>query len=214
VLHIVEGCVIELKLPLEGTVGQASPALEHGYCLVENLLKCHRQPSRCRGGVQKTVWEWDRPFGRMGLDHRVGHPRLSLGHAAALQQRRQGACEDSDVSRRARTWRRQEARPMICSLTFSHESADTRVYSPGQLHIGEAAYFVWAYPPNGGGTEGTYRFIATRPPPSQRWGCPSTSGKRRAWALPSCGGPHSGRRGDRNQLLWSTKAHYVYTDIP
>jgi hypothetical protein len=43
--QIIQGRVVELKLPLEGAVGQASPVLEHGYCLVEDLLKSHRQPS-------------------------------------------------------------------------------------------------------------------------------------------------------------------------
>src|SRR5689334_16086854 len=61
VLQIVQGCVVKLKFPLEGTVGQASPALEHGYRLVENLLKGHRQSSLYRGGGHKTVWAWDTP---------------------------------------------------------------------------------------------------------------------------------------------------------
>jgi hypothetical protein len=34
-----------LELSLEGAVGQAPPALEHGYRLVEDLLKGHRPPS-------------------------------------------------------------------------------------------------------------------------------------------------------------------------
>jgi hypothetical protein len=37
--------VIELELPLEGAIGQAPPALEHGYRPVEDLLKSHRPPS-------------------------------------------------------------------------------------------------------------------------------------------------------------------------
>ena len=45
VLQIFEGRVIELELPLEGAVGQAAATLEHGYRLVEDLLKGHRQPS-------------------------------------------------------------------------------------------------------------------------------------------------------------------------
>ena len=45
--QIFQGRVIELELPLEGAIGQASPALEHGYRLVEDLLKGHRQPSLC-----------------------------------------------------------------------------------------------------------------------------------------------------------------------
>jgi hypothetical protein len=41
VLEIVERRVIELKLPLEGAVGQAPPALEHGDRVVKDLLKGH-----------------------------------------------------------------------------------------------------------------------------------------------------------------------------
>ena len=60
-----ERLVIQLELPLERAIGHAAPALEHGYRLVENLLKGHRPPSLCRCGMQKTVWEWGKPFGRM-----------------------------------------------------------------------------------------------------------------------------------------------------
>src|SRR6516165_3233775 len=55
--------IVELKLPLEGAIGQAPPALEHGDRLVEDLLKGHRPPSRRRGGVQQTVWEWEKSVG-------------------------------------------------------------------------------------------------------------------------------------------------------
>jgi hypothetical protein len=65
VLHIVQIRIIELELALEGAIGQAPPALKHGYGLVEDLLKGHRPPSRGRCGVQQTVWEWEKPFGRM-----------------------------------------------------------------------------------------------------------------------------------------------------
>jgi hypothetical protein len=47
-LQVVQRCIIELELPLEGTVGQAPPALEHGYRLVEDLLKGHPHLSRGR----------------------------------------------------------------------------------------------------------------------------------------------------------------------
>ena len=40
--HIFQIRVIELEMPLEGAIGQASPALEHGYRLVQDLLKGHR----------------------------------------------------------------------------------------------------------------------------------------------------------------------------
>ena len=61
--QIVQIRVIELELPLEGAIGQAPPALKHGYRLVEDLLKGHRPPSRRRGGVHKTVWEWEKSVG-------------------------------------------------------------------------------------------------------------------------------------------------------
>ena len=59
--------VIELELPLEGAIGQAPPALEHGYRLVEDLLKGHRHHAdaacrrRCRNwqgrtGVCIPIW--------------------------------------------------------------------------------------------------------------------------------------------------------------
>jgi hypothetical protein len=63
--HIVQIRVIELELPLEGAIGQAPPALEHGYRLVEDLLKGHRLPSLCQCSVHKTVWELARPLGRI-----------------------------------------------------------------------------------------------------------------------------------------------------
>src|SRR5262249_41387532 len=63
VLQVCQGRVIELELPLQRAVGQASPALEHGNRLVENLLKGHRPPSRGRCGVRQTVWEWEKPVG-------------------------------------------------------------------------------------------------------------------------------------------------------
>jgi hypothetical protein len=48
--------------------------------------------------------------------HGVGPPRLPLDHATALQHRRQGACEDSDVMRRGHPWPRLAARPMSSAL--------------------------------------------------------------------------------------------------
>ena len=57
--------LIQLELSLEDPVRQTSPPLEHGYRLIEDFLKCHRHPSLCQCGLQKTVWELDRPFGHM-----------------------------------------------------------------------------------------------------------------------------------------------------
>jgi hypothetical protein len=70
--------IVELELPLEGAIGQAPPALEHGYRLVEDLLKGHRIPSLCRCGVRKTVYALARPLGRMytayGWQKKAGSP--------------------------------------------------------------------------------------------------------------------------------------------
>jgi len=65
VLQIFQGRIIQLKLALQGAVGQASAPLEHGYCLIEDLLKGHRPPSLYQCSVQQTVWEWEKPCGRM-----------------------------------------------------------------------------------------------------------------------------------------------------
>jgi hypothetical protein len=69
VLEVFERRVVELKLPLEGAVGETATPLEHGYRVVENLLKGHRHTSLYRCGVQKTVWELARPFGLMYTAH-------------------------------------------------------------------------------------------------------------------------------------------------
>src|SRR5262249_16247286 len=69
VLQIFQIGVIELELALEGAIGQASPALEHRYRLVEDLFKVHGHPSLCRCGVQKTVWELARPRRRIYTAH-------------------------------------------------------------------------------------------------------------------------------------------------
>jgi hypothetical protein len=70
VLEIVEDVLVQGKLPLEGAIGHPAAPLKHGYGLVENLLKGHYRPSRCRCSVQKTVWELAQPFERMYTAHR------------------------------------------------------------------------------------------------------------------------------------------------
>jgi hypothetical protein len=69
VLHIVQGCVVELELPLEGAVGKPPPTLEHRDHLVKALLKGHPLPSRGRCSVLQTVREWDKSFRRMYTAH-------------------------------------------------------------------------------------------------------------------------------------------------
>jgi hypothetical protein len=46
--EILEKGVVELKLALKGTIRHTAPALEHGYRLVEDLLKGHRPPSQAQ----------------------------------------------------------------------------------------------------------------------------------------------------------------------
>src|SRR5262245_41296382 len=67
-------------------------------------------------GIEQLFEIQDFQRATQGLDHGVGHPRLPIDHATALQHRRQGACEDSDVMLRSHTWPRPSARPMIASL--------------------------------------------------------------------------------------------------
>ena len=64
-----ERFLIEMKLEREGAVGHAPATLEHGDRLVEDLLKGHCPPSLCQCGVQKTVWEWEKPCERTYTAH-------------------------------------------------------------------------------------------------------------------------------------------------
>src|SRR5262249_2636923 len=61
-------------------IGQAPPALEHGYRLVEELLKGHHPPSLCRCGVQQTVWEEEKPSGAFIL-HMVDKRKQEVARA-------------------------------------------------------------------------------------------------------------------------------------
>src|SRR5215470_14648886 len=67
--EILEVSIVELKLALEGTIRHTAPALEHGYRLIEDLLKGHRPPSLDQCGVRKTVCELERQFGHMYTTH-------------------------------------------------------------------------------------------------------------------------------------------------
>src|SRR6516162_1055885 len=63
VLQCGELLIIQRELELEGPIGHPPAPLHHGDRLVQDLLKGHRPPSRRRGGVQKTVWEWEKSVG-------------------------------------------------------------------------------------------------------------------------------------------------------
>jgi hypothetical protein len=71
------------------------------------------------------------------------HSTVALG-ARSLRGRRRDA-EGSQVAETV-----SEAHDL--PLRFSHGRHDGRIHALGCCHIGEAAYFVWALPPNIGGT--------------------------------------------------------------
>src|SRR5262245_38914346 len=52
VLEIIEGVLIQLKLPLEGAIGHPATPLQHGHRLVQYLLKGHPPSSRWLGAPQ------------------------------------------------------------------------------------------------------------------------------------------------------------------
>src|SRR5262249_18916407 len=52
----------EIEASFQRTVGDTSLTFEQFECLGEDFIKGHGHPSRCRCSVQKTVWEWNRPF--------------------------------------------------------------------------------------------------------------------------------------------------------
>ena len=56
VFEIVEGVLVEGKLPLEGTIGHPAAPLQHGQGVVEHLLKGHRRspPPRWRVPPQRV----------------------------------------------------------------------------------------------------------------------------------------------------------------
>jgi hypothetical protein len=65
ILEIVEGVLIQGKLPLEDTICQTPPALEHSDVVVEALLKSHGSPSRGHCGRQQTMREFAQRFRHM-----------------------------------------------------------------------------------------------------------------------------------------------------
>ena len=59
-----------------------------------------------------------------------------------------GLRQEAEGSQGAETVREAQALP----LGFRMVRSEIRIRSLGRVHIGEAAYFVWALPPNVGGT--------------------------------------------------------------
>ena len=77
-------------------------------------------------------------------------PPLPPDHATTLQHRRQSACKDADVILRGHSTAETVNKVHNLFPWFSQEMSIAMVHAPGLLHIGGAAYFVWAYPPNFG----------------------------------------------------------------
>ena len=75
-------------------------------------------------------------------------PQLPPDHTTALQHWRQGACEDSNVRLRGHSMAETASEAHDLFPQFAQERCTVRVQALGLLHIGGAAYFVWAYPPN------------------------------------------------------------------
>jgi len=80
------------------------------------------------------------PIIQIGLDHGIGHPRLPLDHATALQHLRQEACMDSTVTLRGHKGPRRSARPVALPLGLRMARSDGRIQALGRLHIGGVAY--------------------------------------------------------------------------
>jgi hypothetical protein len=70
--------------------------------------------------------------------------------AQLLPVRMQAEAEDSDVILRGHEMAETVSEAQDLFPRFSQERSATIVQAPGLLHIGGAACFVWAYPPNFG----------------------------------------------------------------
>src|SRR5262245_16218368 len=70
------------------TAPNAATLLEHGYRLIEELLKGHRASSLSRCGVQKTVWELVSPLEHM-LPHMVDRRKQAV----------LGACDVAEIGK-------------------------------------------------------------------------------------------------------------------
>jgi len=128
---------------------------------------------------------------------------------AALEARSlRGRCPDAARDPWPRRYTRPILSPLGCRLVRSARSIPAR----GRFHIGGGAYCVWAFPPTVGGTarhgqvhrhttaalttskhfllqcSAAGSLVLALPAPACRG--PRTAGKRRAWTLPSWGGPH------------------------
>ena len=105
-----------------------------------------------------------------GLDHGVGHPRLPLDYAPALQHRRPGTGEDADMMLTGHPWPRRYARPMRASLS-SHRRYALQWYML-QASSASACALIWygrIRPISGELPKGTSKFIDARPWSTPQW---------------------------------------------
>jgi hypothetical protein len=63
ILQVVEVVVIEVEASFQRTIGYTSLTFKQFECLGEDFIEGHRPPSLRRGGVQQTVWEWEKSVG-------------------------------------------------------------------------------------------------------------------------------------------------------
>ena len=77
-------------------------------------------------------------------------PRLPLDHTTTLQHRRQGTDEDADVLLSGPKMAETVSKAHALSFHLLPGRRDGRIPVLNRLHIGGAAYFVWAYLPTGG----------------------------------------------------------------
>ena len=103
-----------------------------------------------------------------------------------------GLRQDAEGSQGAETVREAQALP----LGFRMVRSEIRIRSLGRVHIGEAAYFVWALPPNVGGTAQRHPLCCSDMRlGSRRWPSQPREGEPKHLRQETCmdsEGPHSG----------------------
>jgi len=145
-------------------------------------------------------------------------PRLPLDHDAALQHRRQSACEASNVRLSDHTWPRRSARPMSASRGSPRSAAlQLCLLQASSTSAGPPILYGRIRPMAGALPQGTEQCIDARPLRSQRHGsfwC-SERGVEQGGGPPSArseGGPNpqaSGVRARRRPVEYPTVADAV-----
>jgi len=96
------------------------------------------------------------PIGMRCLDHGVGHPGCL--YTTPQHFRTGGKKHASEVMLRGHKGSRRYARSMPL-LGFRMMRSDVRIHVLGRFHMGVDAYYVWALPPDVGGTTQGDRII-------------------------------------------------------